>query len=117
MLRSEDSWIAVASAIVTARSGIPLPVPTAEMVAALTAITALSSYVSAGSSAERTTHREPAGAPPRCCAAKYPASASSTTRAAPTRSTRPRRKKEGSDTLPKVLEGAQGVPGRPAGPR
>lgn len=35
--------MAVASAIVTARSGMPLPVPTAEMVAALTAITALSS--------------------------------------------------------------------------
>ncbi|CAM5522999.1 hypothetical protein SMICM304S_04868 [Streptomyces microflavus] len=37
MLRSVDSWIAVAIAIVTARSGIPRVVPTAEIVAAFAA--------------------------------------------------------------------------------
>ena len=37
MLRSPDSWSAVASAMVTARSGMPRPVPTAAIVAALTA--------------------------------------------------------------------------------
>lgn len=42
MLRSPDSWSAVASAIVTARSGIPREVPTAEMVAAFSACSGLS---------------------------------------------------------------------------
>ncbi len=45
MLRSVDSWSAVANAIVTARSGMPRVVPTAEIVAAFTAWARLISYV------------------------------------------------------------------------
>jgi hypothetical protein len=45
MLRSADSWIAVASAIATARSGTPRAVPTAVIVAAFTACSGVNSYV------------------------------------------------------------------------
>ncbi|GGU57145.1 hypothetical protein GCM10010498_13080 [Streptomyces cavourensis] len=51
-----DSWIAVAMAIVTARSGIPRVVPTAEIVAAFAAWCRLISYVWSPSGA-RTTQR------------------------------------------------------------
>ena len=44
MLRSADSWSAVARAIVTARSGIPRAVPTAAIVAAFTACSGVNSY-------------------------------------------------------------------------
>lgn len=45
MLRSPDSCSAVASAIVTARSGMPRVVPTAEIVAAFAACSEVSRYV------------------------------------------------------------------------
>ena len=44
MLRSPDSWSAVASAMVTARSGSPREVPTAEIVAAFAACSGVNSY-------------------------------------------------------------------------
>lgn len=43
-LRSADSCIAVASAMVTARSGSPLEIPTAAIVAALEACSGVISY-------------------------------------------------------------------------
>ncbi len=60
MLRSPDSWSAVASAMVTARSGSPRAVPTAVIVAAFTACSGVNSYVAPSPPAETTSQ---AGSP------------------------------------------------------
>jgi len=62
MLRSPDSCSEVASAIVTARSDIPRPVPTAAIVAAFTACSGVNSYASPSFLPETTL--QPGPCPP-----------------------------------------------------
>ncbi|CAM5659421.1 hypothetical protein SGLAM104S_00652 [Streptomyces glaucescens] len=89
MLRSADSCSAVASAIVTARSGSPRAVPTAVIVAAFTACSGENSYVAPSPSPETTLQPGPPAPPVTYCTARYPATASRTTKAAPQRRRRP----------------------------
>lgn len=67
MFRSPDSWSAVARAIVTARSGMPRLVPTAEIVAAFTACSGVNSYDSPSLFPETTVQRGTPGPPVRYC--------------------------------------------------
>ena len=85
MLRSADSCSAVASAMVTARSGMPRAVPTAEIVAAFAACSGLISYVRLSPpapSAARTVQRGAPLWPEAYWTARYPATAASTAKAA-----------------------------------
>lgn len=70
MLRSPDSWSAVASAMATARSGSPRVVPTAEIVAAFTACSGVNSYDAPSLLPETTLQRGAPVPPVRYCTAR-----------------------------------------------